>query len=576
MADTKTNNVRNGNNVSQQAVESCSQNYKPWIWTLVLMAVLTLGWTVYESYEEGGIVKTFLESDNPGQMAQNKMSGMYNSGMVVPVKNMQDTYHGIIDLVRPAVISIDAGIGSTQNAGNPGMNYSRVGSGVIIDPRGFVLSSLHVVAGASSLRAAVYGQNGSKNYPLKVVNVDKGNDLVLLRIIGKGTQFAHAVLGDSDATRTGDVVLAMGSPFGFDHTITTGIISSRNRTLNIGGQVYEGVIQTDTPINKGNSGGPLVSVSGEVIGINTAIYSPTGAFSGIGFAIPVNVASSLVAGVVDFNNGPTQVAAGQMGRWKFKGKQVGNKFRLPNGQVVVPPHNTRGKCTDCHPQLLNPAGLMPANVLPGVGLPVAGGTAVNADPFLGATFLEVNPVIAEQFGLLHAGGVLVDTVYPGTPAERAGMSRGDIILRVDGERVNDVLDFRQIVNADPIGTKYKITILNRNGRKTVKLKSIAAPAYMPGQVLNNQVKEFGWMGSEIGPLTATIAPYVKTGVLVTDADGALRAAGVMKGDVIKSINTQNVTDMATFMMLTRGVTVQEGFLLDVVRNGSPMYITVKG
>jgi len=569
------NNIHNDDNISHQTIEGCSQNYKPWIWTLLLMAVLTLGWTVYESYQEGGIVKTFMESDDMGVAAKDTMSGMYSGGAVVPVKNMQDTYHGIIDHVRPAVISIDAGMGSPQNAGAPDIQFTRVGSGVIIGPRGFVLSSLHVVAGATSLRASVYNPNGARYYPLKVVNINKEFDLVLLRLIGDG-QFPYAILGDSDATQTGDVVLAMGSPFGFDHTVTTGIISSRNRTLNIGGKVYEGVLQTDTPINKGNSGGPLVNVRGEVIGINTAIYSPTGAFSGIGFAIPVNVASSLVAGVVDFRNSTVPVAAGQIARWKNSGKQIGNKFRLPNGQMVVPPHGPRGRCTDCHPQLQHPAALIPAHVLPGVAMPVAAGNTVNADPFIGATFLEVGPVVAEQFNLLHPGGVLVDRVYPGTPAEQAGLMRGDIIMRVNGQRVNDVTEFRQILNSEKTGSKFDFTLLSHGDRKTVTLKTIAAPAFMPGPPINNQVKEFGWMGSEIGPLSPSIAPYVKSGVMVTDADGVLRAAGVMKGDVIKAVNNKPVTDMATFMSYTRDLNVMDGFLLDIVRNGQSMYITVRG
>ncbi len=569
------NNIENGDTISPQTAESCSQNYKPWIWTLLLMAVLTLGWTVYESYQEGGIVKTFMESDDIGATAQDRMNGMYSGGAMVPVKNMQDTYHGIIDHVRPAVISIDAGMANPQNAVVAGMKFTRAGSGVIIGPRGFVLSSLHVVAGAKALRASVYNPNGAKYYQLKVVNVDKRSDLVLLRIIGGGP-FPYAILGDSDVTRTGDVVLAMGSPFGFDHTITTGIISSRNRTLNIGGKVYEGVLQTDTPINKGNSGGPLVSVRGEVIGINTAIYSPTGAFSGIGFAIPVNVASTLVAGVVDFKNSPAQVAAGQIARWKNKGKQIGNKFRLPNGQMVVPPHTTRGKCTDCHPQLLNPAGLIPAQVMPGVATMVAAGNPSNADPFIGASFLEVGPVVAEQFNLLHPGGVLVDRVFPGTPAEKVGLTRGDIIMRVDGQRVNDVTEFSQILNAEKIGKKFELSILSKGKRRSVKLKTTAAPAFMPGPPINNQVKEIGWMGSEIAPLSPSIAPYVKTGVMVSDADGVLRAAGVMRGDVIKAVNNNTVTDMTTFMSYTRNLNVMDGFLLDIVRNGQSMYITVRG
>ncbi len=565
-----------GSSANHQALESCPKNYKPWIWTLVLMALITLGWTVFENYQDGGVIKSFIESDDMGSSA-GKMTGLYTGGAMSPAGNPGQSYHGIIDAVRPAVISIDADLGGQTNGGQGlfGANYTRVGSGVIIDPKGFVLSSLHVVAGAKALRASVYNPAGAKYYRLKVVNVNKDADLVLLRIREEGP-FDYAVLGDSDATRTGDRVLAMGSPFGFDHTITTGIISSRNRTLNIGGRVFEGILQTDTPINRGNSGGPLVSLNGEVIGINTAIYSPTGSFSGIGFAIPVNMAKTLVAGVVSFKNNITQVAAGQIANWVRMGRQVGNTFKLPNGMVVIPPHGPRGICIECHPQLKHPLGLTPGQVQPGLPQQVGIQQVANTAPFIGATFLPVDPVIADQFNLLHAGGVLVDQVYPGTPAAEVGLQRGDIIMRVDGKRIRDVADFRTELGSRRIGSKIDLVVMSGNDRKTVSVRTAVAPPFMPRGPQMRQVKEFTWLGSEISPLNGTLAAYVKSGVMVRDADGVLRAAGVMKGDVIKGINNARVTDMMSFISITKSMNVNNGFLLDIVRGGQPLYITVRG
>ncbi|KJJ83152.1 magnetosome protein MamE, partial [Candidatus Omnitrophus magneticus] len=248
--------------------------------------------------------------------------------------------------VRPSLISIDAAVPAVATRpGTPAIaphnleqpTYNRAGSGVIIEPRGYVISSLHVIAGAKSLKATVYGPKGANTYSLKIVNSSSDTDLVLLRLQGDGP-FPYATLGDSDNVRTGDVVLAMGSPFGFDQTITTGIISSTKRTISVDGKVYEDLLQTDTPINKGNSGGPLVNLYGQVIGINNAIYSPTGMFSGIGFALPINQAASLVGGVLDFGNTPIQAAAGQIVAWGSRGRQSGNSYRLPNGQVITPPH----------------------------------------------------------------------------------------------------------------------------------------------------------------------------------------------------------------------------------------------
>jgi len=566
-------------NPNKQILESCTKNYKPWVWTLILMAILTLGWVTFENYQEGGIVKALVESDDYKVAAQKKMANIYNTGgLPTPARNMQETYHDIIEKVRPSIVSIDAATGDPQmGADVPEVNYTRIGSGVIVDPEGFVLSSLHIVLGATALKATVYGPQGAMNYPLKVVNVDKNADLALFRILGTGP-FPYAILGDSDQTRTGDVVLAMGSPFGFDNTITSGIISSRNRTLNIGGRIYEGILQTDTPINKGNSGGPLVNLQGEVIGINTAIYSPTGAFSGIGFAIPANKASSLMAGVVDFKNSVTQVAAGQLANWARMGRQVGNAFKFPNGQMLVAPHDLRGRCCDCHPQLQNPAGLQPGTLQPQQGtvqqVAAVVGTG-NLEPFIGATFLDVDPVIAKQFNLLHSGGVLVDRVYQGTPAENAGLQRGDIIMRADGKRMKNVEALRQYLGTKKIGEEFALLLLREGARKTVKIRTVEMPPFMP-QPMVKQVKEFEWLGSEISPLPSAIEPFVKTGVYVTDADGVLKAAGVIKGDVIKGVNYKSVTDMISFMNIAETLNVRDGFLLDIIRAGHPMYITVRG
>ncbi len=583
MVEKNKNDRQNDDHTSQQDLESCPRNYKPWVWTLILMALLTIGWTVYESYQDGGLIQTLMGADDYGAVTGDMLAGVIPSGgtnaagLKVQAASMQETYHGIIERVRPAVISIDADMGGGRaNAGQgpAGVNYTRAGSGVIIDPKGFVLSSLHVVAGATALKASVYGPGGAKDYPLKVVNVDQNTDLVLLRIIGQGS-YAYAVLGDSDVSRTGDVVLAMGSPFGFDNTITAGIISSRNRTLNIGGKIFEGVIQTDTPINRGNSGGPLVNVRGEVIGINTAIYSPTEAFSGIGFSIPVNQAATLVAGVVDFRGSIAQVAAGQIANWGRRGRQVGNTFKLPNGQVVNPPHTFRGKCIECHPQLQNPVGLTPGQVQPGLMQPVAGQAATTADPFIGATTLDVDPVIAEQFHLLHRGGVLIDKIYPGTPADNAGLKRGDIILRVDGRRVRDVVGFEEMLDARKVGSKFEFVLLSGGARRKVDLRTVGTPPFLP-RPMTTQVKEFEWLGSEIRPLTASLAPFVRTGVYVADAGGVLRAAGMMRGDVIKAVNKESVMDMTSFIRMTQTLNVREGFLLDIIRNGEPMYLTIRG
>jgi S1-C subfamily serine protease len=585
---------------------------------LLLLAVLILGWVIFESYRDGGSVARLFGRSDAGKMLQNQGKGngeYYNTVNLPMVNTMQDSYHTIIDVVRPALVSIDVAVTSpaaedvplgnmnpVQNpvgggnpvAGAPLANYTRVGSGVIIAGEGYVLTSYHVIEGATAMKATVYGPGGANDYPLKVVNIDKTTDLALLRLLENGP-FPHAVLGDSDMVRTGDVVLAMGSPFGFDQTITTGIISSRNRTVTIGGKVYEGMIQTDTPINKGNSGGPLVNVRGEVIGINTAIYSPTGTFSGIGFSIPVNHAASLVGGVVDFGGTPSQVAVGQLAAWARAGRQTGNSYKLPNGHIVTPPHQYRGKCLDCHPQLCTTPGQgggQGGGRGGGMGFgrggglnpfPIAGQPSVTSDPYLGATLLDVDELIAKQFKLAHAGGVLVDRVMPGGPAEAAGVQRGDVILRLDGRSIRTINELQKMLSTKKPGVGAELVMLSNGSRKTVKVRFAKTPvAAVPSPPTPAQAAgprppaEFEWIGAELTPLSPAIQAYVQTGVYVADTGGVLRAAGVMKGDVIKSVNNRAVADILTFIKISKKVNVKDGILLEVIRAGNPLYITVKG
>ncbi len=576
--------TRNTEKTSEQS--ACPKNYKPWVWTLAIMALLTLVWALFEGYQEKGVVRSFIEGNKREafKRAKSNTGAINSAGMPAPVKNLQSSYHEIIESVRPAVISIDAVIPKTQmnNVGVPNVNYTRIGSGVIIDPRGYVLSSYHVIAGANSLRAIVYGKAGFREYTVKVVNANRSNDLVLLRIQGNGP-FPHAALGDSDAVRTGDVVFAMGSPFGFDQTITTGIVSSRHRSLQIGGRIYEDIIQTDASINKGNSGGPLVNVHGEVISINTAIYSPTGAFIGIGFAIPINKAESLVAGILDFRNSPTQVVKGQIGVWTRRGSQMGNSFKLPQGRSILPPHNYRGRCLDCHPQLLKQVAYGSAEPVPRNNMnrfqQVAALGGINVVPSIGVSLIEVDSVIARQFGLLHPSGVLVDRVLPGTPAEGAGLSRGDIIVRADRRKVRKLNDFIEFVNSKKVGSKLELVVIRNGKRKTIKIRIAPASSFMPTPQQRTQAKqpaEFDWLGAEISPLSPTLKPYVNTGVYVADVEGILAAAGVKRGDIIQGINRDKVSGMSSFIKFSMKADIQKGFLLDIIRSGNPIYIKVKG
>ncbi|MCG6534205.1 MAG: trypsin-like peptidase domain-containing protein, partial [Syntrophales bacterium LBB04] len=520
-------------------------------------------------------------------------------------KALQSSYHGIIETVRPAVISIDTVVQdpNNPNPGEPNPNYNRIGSGVIIDPRGYCLSSLHVVAGSTNMKATVYSQGGAAEYPLKIVKADPLSDLVLLRIQGDGP-FPQANLGDSNAVRTGDVVLSLGSPFGFEQSVTSGIVSARNRTINVGGKIYEGLIQTDSSINKGSSGGPLLNAKGEVIGINTAIYSPSGVFSGISFTVPINKSLDLIGGVLDFKNEQPPVAGGQLAAWRINARQIGNSYRLPDGQIITPPHQYRGVCCDCHPQLRS-QGFMPNNPVPGRGLqpktwwgarrnpanlgpgplvnPVWGARR-NPGPWcpvvgpsnisLGITVIDVDDITASQNRMMRPAGVLVNTVTPGMAGDAAGLQRGDVICRIDGRKIKDSKDFKKFLETKS-GAGIDLVILRQGTRKMVTVKT--APGGTAQTVAGiptvpiRQPTEFAWLGGELTP-----GPPDKKGVLVAETGGVLATNGVMSGDIIKAVNNNPVTDMNAFIKLSLKADVKKGILLDIIRFGDPMFITVKG
>jgi len=207
--------------------------------------------------------------------------------------------------VRPAVVNITADK-TTPRRGGPALASSVIfddpsiqfveeaslGSGVIVDRRGYIVTNAHVVANAVNIKVVTFGFERTV-YPAVIIRKDLENDIAILKI-EPDSPMPTAILGDSDMIKVADRVLTVGSPFGLEQTVTAGIISDDSRNLVIDGATYEDMIQTDAAINRGNSGGPLINVSGEVVGINTAIYAPTGVFTGVGFAIPINRVKPIV------------------------------------------------------------------------------------------------------------------------------------------------------------------------------------------------------------------------------------------------------------------------------------------
>ena len=216
--------------------------------------------------------------------------------------SVQDSYSTIIASVRPSVVNIEAvnperagaqaaenSIYRFENTRTP--KQSLIVSGIIVSSDGYILTNYHSIKGAEAIYVSVFGSSDSR-YQAGTIKFDEGNDLALLKINATGLPVAG--LGDSDRVETGDIVFAIGSPFGFEHSVSSGIISDNKRDIIIEGRFYSNMVQTDAAINVGNSGGPLVDIQGRVIGINTAIWAPTGVFTGVGFAIPVNWAKNIM------------------------------------------------------------------------------------------------------------------------------------------------------------------------------------------------------------------------------------------------------------------------------------------
>ncbi|NVL90052.1 MAG: trypsin-like peptidase domain-containing protein [Desulfobacterales bacterium] len=212
---------------------------------------------------------------------------------------MQEGISKVVSIVRPAVVGVSKAPAGQIPAGT-GLTYLQpysgskgvVGSGVIIDRRGYILTTFQTVGTANVVQVTLFS-GGRRQYQADVIGVDPNTDLVLLKIRAQEI-FPAIILGNSDLIEVGDLVLSIGSPFGFSRTVTMGIVSSNRRRLNIDGARYPDMIQTDAAINEGNDGGPLVNIKGDVIGINMACYMPDNHYSGIGFAVPINDALEFI------------------------------------------------------------------------------------------------------------------------------------------------------------------------------------------------------------------------------------------------------------------------------------------
>jgi serine protease Do len=370
------------------------------------------------------------------------------------------------------------------------MKQRSLGSGVVVSEDGYILTNNHVVAEAEEIVVTFTEQ---KQYDAEIIGRDQKTDIALIKIEVE-KPIPAATLGDSDALRVGDWVVAIGNPFGLGNTMTAGIVSAKGRVIGAG--PYDDFIQTDASINPGNSGGPLFNLDGEVVGINTAIFTQTGGNIGIGFAIPINMARS----VMDQLKEKGKVTRGWLGvtiqsitaeiRDKFDLEtmegalvaEVGEdspaeKGGLQRGDVITRFDGKKVKDMSALPPMVaqTPVGKEVEIVVIRKGrekrftveiaeLEEKAVTAAPSVPVieeeLGLSVQELTPELAEALSLEGEKGVVVSSIKTGSPADEAGLNRGDLIQEIENEPVESMEDYRRIM--DRVSSKSKILMVVRS------------------------------------------------------------------------------------------------------------------
>ncbi len=375
------------------------------------------------------------------------------------------------------------------------------GSGVIVSSEGYILTNNHVVEGATEVTVTLPDE---REFTGKVMGTDPKTDLAIVKIEGK--ELPYLPWGDSAKLQVGEPVLAVGNPFGLTSTVTQGIVSALGRGR-MGITEYEDFIQTDAAINPGNSGGALVNSKGELIGINTAIFSRTGGYQGIGFAVPTSMAKPVFDSL------------------------------LKTGKVV------RG--------------------------------------YLGIGIQDVTQDLADAFELEEPNGAIVGDVKDGSPADQAGLKRGDVIVGYNGKPVEDPRALQRMVTRTPVGTETAMTVI-RDGKKVELAVTVGE---QPGEVRiahsEHDQKDHALTGLAVKDLDLKTARELgledAKGVVVTGVDPASEAAraGLMAGDVIREINRKPVQSLRDFEQLASSLSEKKRALLLINRRGASLFVTVK-
>ncbi len=385
--------------------------------------------------------------------------------------------------------------------GHPGQKKmfksAALGSGVIVSENGYILTNNHVVKDAEEIKVILYDKREFKG---KVVGADAKTDLAVIKIDAKGLPVLK--VGDSAKLKAGDVVLAIGNPFGLNQTVTMGIVSAVGRS-NIGLADFEDFIQTDAAINPGNSGGALVNTSGELVGINTAIFSTSGGYMGIGFSIPSDMAKTVLDSIIKY------------------------------GRVI------RG--------------------------------------WLGVSIQDLTADLAKSLGVKQKTGVVIADVVKDSPADKAGLKRGDVITHFDGKTIENAIELRNMATATAPGKTAQITIVRDGKERTVTatLEEFKERA-LPRKVEYNNVLN----GLTVENMTPSVRdrlglPANMTGVVISNISPDSAAQGVLQaGDVILEVDRKGVKSVEEYERIASKIGPRDTVLLLIYREGGTAYVTI--
>ena len=387
-----------------------------------------------------------------------------------------------------------------QQAPKREMKRTSLGSGVIVTADGYILTNNHVVEDADEINVTLYT---FEEYEAKIVGRDPRSDLALIKIEPE-IDLQYVTFGDSEKLRVGEWVLAIGNPFGLQQTVTSGIISAKGRSIN--DQSYGNFIQTDASINPGNSGGPLFNLQGEMVGVNTAIFSRTGGNIGIGFAIPVNMAKNVFAQLKE------------------------------SGKV------TRG--------------------------------------WLGVMIQQVTPDLAENFGLDRPIGAFVGQVIPDSPADKAGIKAGDVIIEYNGKEVSQMSMLPALVANTDVGSKARVVLI-RDGQKqniTIEIGKLEDEEPVIADAETGTSKKLGITVQELTPKLAESLGIDETqGLIVTNisSDSAAAEAGILRGDIILEINREKIESIVQYKNALRVAQEKKSILMLIKRDEHTRFVVIE-